>query len=235
MNHDNEVVRILRAGHGAFKPVVPVDLGKHAPLVFDLSKGNRELDGIDLDDPVKFSAYVFGKLRKRGIGVGIGCYGEDREVYRDRQLFAGEDENRSLHLGIDIFVEPGTPVSTPLDAQVHSFANNKTHGDYGPTIILRHRIEGVTFFTLYGHLSISSLVGLRPGAAVAAGEIVGRVGEIHENGGWPPHVHFQVITDMGSWKGDFPGVAAPSQRDRYLALCPDPNLILGIPGLSNNL
>jgi murein DD-endopeptidase MepM/ murein hydrolase activator NlpD len=163
--------------------------------------------------------------------VGIGCYDEDRVVYRDRALFGGEDENRSLHLGIDIFVDAGTPVSTPLAGEIHSFANNDTHGDYGPTIILGHRIEDVTFFTLYGHLSVSSLAGLRPGHRYAAGEVIGTVGDSRENGGWAPHLHFQVITHMSGWSGDFPGVAAPSQRDRYLELCPDPNLILGIRGL----
>ena len=232
MSHTSELVRVLRGGRDTFKPVVPFDLKKTVPVVFDLSERNRELEGIDIDDPVKFTAYVFGELRVRGVPVGIGCYDEDRVVYRDRALFDGEGEHRSVHLGIDIFVEPGTPVSTPLAAGVHSFANNETHGDYGPTIILEHRLEGVVFFTLYGHLSVSSLAGFRTGGRYAAGDVIGRVGESGENGGWPPHLHFQVITNMGKWRGDFPGTAAPSERECYLELCPDPNLILGIPKLT---
>ncbi len=65
----------------------------------------------------------------------------------------------------------------------------------------------------------------------ANGEAFAEVGEHHENGGWPPHLHFQIVGDIGSFKGDFPGVAAPFERERFLELCPDPNLILGIPGL----
>ncbi|NIM15248.1 MAG: peptidoglycan DD-metalloendopeptidase family protein [Candidatus Aminicenantes bacterium] len=231
MNHSKEVVRILRSQRGALKPVLPFDLTKTAPVLFDLSARSRELEGIDLNDVEMFSDYIFAELRRRGIPVGVGRYAEDRVVYRHRSLFDGEKENRSIHLGIDIFVEPGTSISTPLWAEVHSFANNQSLGDYGPTIILRHEPEGVTFFTLYGHLSLRSLTGMHPGRRFAAGEVFARVGESQENGGWPPHLHFQIITDMGQWRGDFPGVAAPSQLKKYLELCPDPNLILCIPEL----
>jgi murein DD-endopeptidase MepM/ murein hydrolase activator NlpD len=231
MNHSNEVVRILRSKRGAVKPVLPFDLAKTAPVLFDLSGRNRELEGIDLNDADMFTNYVFAELRRQGKAVGVGRYAEDRVVYRHRSLFNGEEENRSVHLGIDLFVEPGTSVSTPLPAEVHSFANNQSPGNYGPTIILRHQPEGVTLFTLYGHLSLQSLTGLHPGRWFAAGDVIGRVGRSQENGGWPPHLHFQIITDMGQWKGDFPGVAAPSQLKKYLELCPDPNLILCIPGL----
>ena len=76
-----------------------------------------------------------------------------------------------------------------------------------------------------------SVEELGPGQQIAPGEIFAEVGEHHENGGWPPHLHFQLITDLMGHEGDFPGVAAASERQRFLELCPDPNLILGIPGL----
>jgi hypothetical protein len=60
---------------------------------------------------------------------------------------------------------------------------------------------------------------------------VGEVGDLQENGSWPPHLHFQIITDAMEGVVDYPGVAAPSERERYLERCPDPNLILGISGL----
>ncbi|UCH95642.1 MAG: peptidoglycan DD-metalloendopeptidase family protein [Candidatus Aminicenantes bacterium] len=233
MNHNKEVLRVLRSQKGSVKPVLPYDLTKTTPVLFDLSARSRELEGIDLNDVEMFTNYIFAELRRQGTPVGVGRYAEDRVVYRHRSLFNGEEENRSIHLGIDLFVEPGTSISTPLRAEVHSFANNQSPGDYGPTIILRHEPEGVTFFTLYGHLNWQSLAGQHSGRRFAAGEVIGRVGGSHENGGWPPHLHFQVITDMGQWRGDFPGVAAPSQLKKYLELCPDPNLILCIPGLES--
>lgn len=229
MAFTDEVVQVLRKMRDTFKPVVPFDLRKTVPEVFDLSERNRALEHIDLDNPEEFTSYIFGELRRKGKPVGVGLYDEERVVYRGRALFGGEKEHRNVHLGIDIFVDAGTPVSTPLGAEVHSFANNKTRGDYGPTIILRHEAESIPFFTLYGHLSTDSLAGLRVGKRFAAGGVIGRTGESHENGGWPPHLHFQIITRMDEWRGDFPGTASPSEREKYLELCPDPNLILGIP------
>ena len=48
------------------------------------------------------------------------------------------DEWRTIHLGMDLFIQEGSPVFAPLDGIVHSFANNNRKHDYGPTIILEH-------------------------------------------------------------------------------------------------
>jgi 4-aminobutyrate aminotransferase-like enzyme len=130
---------------------------------------------------------------------------------------------------MDIFVPAGSDVFAPLDGTVHSFRDNAARLDYGPTIILEHApASGVRFFTLYGHLSRASLAGLEPGQTVRKGERLGAVGAIDENGGWPPHLHFQVIADMLGKSGDFPGVAPHGRRDLWTALSPDPNAILGV-------
>jgi peptidoglycan LD-endopeptidase LytH len=46
------------------------------------------------------------------------------------------------------------------------------------------------------------------------------------NGDWPPHLHFQLITDMMGNTGDFPGVCLPEEKQAYKVLCPDPIGIL---------
>src|SRR5208282_4356060 len=50
-----------------------------------------------------------------------------------------------------------------------------------------------------------------------------------ENGGWSPHLHFQVVLDLLDRSTDFQGVAFSSQREIFKSLSPDPNLILGLP------
>src|SRR6202007_3226998 len=85
------------------------------------------------------------------------------------------------------------------------------------------------FFTLYGHLSVQSLKALRAGQKIARGEKFAEVGDTHENGGWTPHLHFQIILDLLDQTKDFPGVAGGSQRGVWTSLSPDPNLLLGIP------
>ncbi|MEO6446181.1 MAG: aminotransferase class III-fold pyridoxal phosphate-dependent enzyme, partial [Gemmatimonadaceae bacterium] len=49
------------------------------------------------------------------------------------------------------------------------------------------------------------------------------------NGGWPPHLHFQVICDLLGREGDFPGVARARERAVWLSLCPDPALMVKLP------
>ena len=79
---------------------------------------------------------------------------------------------------------------------------------------------------MYGHLSKKDLIGLDVGKKIEKGELIAHFGEEPENGNWPPHLHFQVMTDLLGWKGDFPGVCKKSEKDFYASICINPNLIL---------
>ena len=155
---------------------------------------------------------------------GIGGYNEDRVLYKRSRLFSGA-ANRSLHLGVDIG-PGGTEVHAPLGGMVHSFAFNNNFGDYGATIILQHNLDTTAFYTLYGHLSMTDLTGIRKGKFITRGEVFGHFGPPTENGDWPPHLHFQVIHDIGFYEGDYPGVCDPAAAAKFLKNSPDPNLLL---------
>ena len=105
-------------------------------------------------------------------------------------------------------------------------ANNANFGDYGPTVILEHELDGQRLFSLYGHLAARTLGHLNVGQRVVAGEQIAWLGTPEENLGWPPHLHFQLITEIGDYRGDYPGVCAPAERELWLARCPDPMLLL---------
>ena len=219
-----ELIHALQRMKDEIKPVLKVDFS-HA-MVLDLTDRNHELKEIDLSDVVAFSDYVLSCMKAKGSAVAIGRYNEDRTIYKGYSLFAGNKPSRHIHLGIDLWVTAGTPVFAPIAGQVHSFADNKAPGDYGPTIILEHHIGSILFYTLYGHLSPDFLSGLEEKQPVKAGQEIARVGNYPQNGNWPPHLHFQIITDLQGKKGDFWGVAAAEEREKMLAICPDPNIIL---------
>ncbi len=221
---------ILQSNQNDFKPVTSFDFKSEPYHVFDFTSNNKELNQLDLNDEEAFTGYVFGELARKQVKVGVGGYGEHRTFYSRSAVFTGE-ESRSIHLGIDIWAAAGTPVLAPLQGKVHSFANNDEHGDYGPTIILEHELEGCIFYTLYGHLSMPSIEGLKNGKIIAAGQQFAWFGAYHENVHWPPHLHFQLIADIGDYKGDFPGVAKPTEKESWLIRCPDPNIILQIDQL----
>jgi len=222
----------LKKNNTRFHPVLPEEFLKERHIrVFDLSVGSPDL--VPSQEPVdmqQLSATLFNHLQRDEKTTGIGRSDEARLFYTTPQ-FQDPDlgENRTIHLGIDLFVPAGIPVHAPLEGKIHSLQKIPHPLDYGQVIILEHQAESRTFYTLYGHLSRRSLRGLRPGKIIRRGELFARIGEITENGGWPPHLHFQIIADMLDFRGDFPGVAPPSRRALYRDLCPDPNLILGIP------
>jgi 4-aminobutyrate aminotransferase-like enzyme/Ser/Thr protein kinase RdoA (MazF antagonist) len=201
-------------------------------MVLDLSVGSPLLTGRDTDDTRAFSRRVFGAMDEAGARVGVGRYDEPRGFYLTEAFDApGAEmpERRTVHLGVDLFVEAGTDVCAPLPGRVMSVRDNAQRLDYGPTVILEHDGPDGPFWTLYGHLERASVRDLEAGTVVPAGSVIARVGPYPENGDWPPHLHFQILTDLLDRDGEFPGVAVPRERSVWCSLCPDPNLLLRLP------
>ncbi|HTP70537.1 MAG TPA: aminotransferase class III-fold pyridoxal phosphate-dependent enzyme [Dongiaceae bacterium] len=224
----------LHANRNSAAPLIPASLRDGNCIVLDLSVGSTLLGA----DPANATeARVTPKIRElisqHKVAVAIGRYNEPRSIYSS-SLFQPSpnptDERRTIHLGMDLFVEPGTPVFAPFNATVHALADNAAPLDYGPVVILRHQPQNSPeFFTLYGHLSRESLASLQPGQPIQQSQPFARVGAASENGGWTPHLHFQIILDLLDLGTDFQGVASASQRDLFTSLSPDPNLVLNIP------
>jgi len=233
--HTGAIVDWLASNAETMGRVVGPDLRVASKVIFDLSIGSRELGTLaEVADVEQFTHHLFERMQAANSQVGIGRYNEARPIYTS-DIFRSEGSDgpewRTVHLGLDVFVEAGTPVLAPLDGVVHSFRNNSSHLDYGPTIILQHTVaeQQLTFFTLYGHLSADSLADLYEGKPIARGTTFARIGDASINGGWPPHLHFQIITDLLDRVGEFPGVARPGQLATWLSLSPDPNLVICIP------
>src|SRR2546427_11447853 len=215
--------------------MLATDLRTAPSFVLDLSVGSTFL-GADprASETPELTEKIFRAVKSAGACVGVGRYDEPRLLYTS-PLFGASgnptDERRTVHVGMDFFCEPGAPIGAPLDGVVHAVANNSAPLDYGPVVILGHETNrSEEFFTLYGHLSIEALGDLKVGQRIARGQQFARVGSTQENGGWTPHLHFQVILDLLELGADFPGVARASQRGIWTSLSPDPNLLMGIPG-----
>lgn len=211
--------------------VVDFEPEKDCLLQMDFTAANPALTDEVIGDVNLLNRYITMQLEQQHARYGIGGYLEPRVLYRRSNLFAGEaahggEEARSIHLGVDIWAAAGTPVYAPLQATVHSFADNNQSGDYGATIILQHQTGSGILYTLYGHLSLNSIQPLHKGQVFEAGALLGWLGNRQENGDWPPHLHFQLIRDMQGKEGDYPGVCKPSEREWYAANCPDPDVLL---------
>ncbi|MDE2877742.1 aminotransferase class III-fold pyridoxal phosphate-dependent enzyme [Candidatus Palauibacter soopunensis] len=223
-------------------PVLDPDPRTAPTVTLDLSVESGDDGGtFDPSDHAAFSQRLFDRMRDAGAAVGIGRYDEVRWWYTGEAFRAPGnemDEWRTVHLGVDLFAEPGTPVLTPLGGRVVSVQDNADRLDYGPTIILEHELEDpaggadgpVRFRTLFGHLSAEALSKVAPGDVVEAGGTIGWIGAPPANGDWAPHLHFQIFLDPLGYEGTFPGVAAPSARGTWTAVSPDPNHLLQLPG-----
>lgn len=175
--------------------------------------------------PAKYEVFDFTSgydPDREHMDYGIGKYNEKRVGMYTSELF----DARNIHLGIDIGAPLGTAIHSFFDGEVFLTGINGADGDYGGTLITKHRLGDRDLWALYGHLSHRSLVGKEPGQKIAKGDVLGWVGNKEENGGWNPHVHFQL-----SWRKpdvcDLPGVVSEADRSEALKIYPDPQLVLG--------
>lgn len=224
----DKLIDTLKNAAGNGVTLLDIQFDKNEIYTPDLSLNNGDLLWINLDDPVEFGNWLIAEMKTNNAKIAIGGYGEDRMIYKRSKHFGIGSDARTIHLGVDLWAAEGTHVKAPFDAMVHSFQNNKNHGDYGGTIILAHEIDNQTFYTLYGHLSLASLQNKTEGMFIKKGESFAQLGNHKENGGWPPHLHFQIIRDMMGKKGDFYGVASLNDKEQMMHNCPNPNIILEI-------
>lgn len=214
--------------------VVEFEKEKHIVDTIDLSPANKKFTEKDYANTEALNSFVEDRFSETNATYLVGGYGETRDMYLRSILFdidlkkdnAVKDAPRNIHLGLDVWAPAGTPVFAMMDGSIHSFNNNNNFGDYGPTIILQHRYEGENLFSLYGHMAVSDLENIEEGQQVKGGELIAHFGAEEENGHWPPHLHFQLIKDIGDWKGDFSGVCKASEKEAFLQNCPNPNLFL---------
>ncbi len=204
-----------------------IDYSQYIPL--DLSITNDVLAKEEIADSSHFEKYIENYLAKNNAKVAFGGYNEIRNLYKRSTVFNDpKTEEHNIHIGLDLWIKAGTPVLAALDGFIHSFNYNTGVGDYGPTIIIEHKIEKQRFYTLYGHLSLESISNIKIGDIVEKGTQIGTLGDALVNGDYAPHLHFQIIEEISNTFGDYPGVCSKSDLDYYLKNCPDPNLLLKI-------
>ena len=219
----------LEAEKPVFRNVIKV-VGKR--LCFpDLSVGGQVLgSSASFASQKAMHKTIYRHMEDQRAQLAIGGYLETRPLYTtdayEVQGNAGP-QWRTVHIGLDFWEKADTPLYAPYDGQIYSVKDNEGERDYGPTIILEHQAEeGLTFYTLYGHLSRASLKGLRVGQTVKAGQKIAEIGPPPENGNWPPHLHFQVMLDSLGNQGDFPGVVFPEEIAVWKSICPNPQVII---------
>ncbi len=192
----------------------------------------------DYNHPQKLYRVIQEYLESKGSNMAYGGYLERRAFYitdEYRRMGIEGFKQRTVHLGEDYWLETGTKILAPLDGIIKVVWDNDYYKDYGPLIILEHFTDkGLKFYTLYGHLEKECLDRWKKGDPVTKGELLAYIGNEEENGGWAPHLHFQIIIHLLENSENFPGVAFPDELTVWGELCPDPKFLIDLPGYERN-
>lgn len=216
---------IRRQAQEQFDPII------HLPVDYEV---------LDLSRESSFESSLPPEVSTPRSPYQVGRFNEVRSGLYTHSLFQQTEEPRCVHMGIDI----GAPINTEVfsfdQGVIYAFGALSAPGDYGHTIITEHiwRSErplpcgeeciqhGQTYWALYGHLSASSIKGLSKQTSVERGQRIGWIGSPEENGGWTPHLHFQ-LSRARPLNHDMPGVVTLAGRAQALSLYPDPRAVLG--------
>lgn len=160
-------------------------------------------------DPSLTGRFLAALHKSQNAEYSFGGYLEDRA-----DLWNGSymDEDRAVHLGIDVNAPAGTLVASARPATVAKIIHDPDQdGGWGSVIIfeLDAPVGNISHF-IYAHLSPDILV--KSGDRVSPGQGVAKLGDPQVNGGWYEHLHIQAMTkeawdlvrdrnDMGAFDG----------------------------------
>ncbi|MFC3614089.1 aminotransferase class III-fold pyridoxal phosphate-dependent enzyme [Lutimaribacter marinistellae] len=213
---------------GSFAPLMgePLDDAPMGSLSVENSTWPQNPFDLQLDEAGRIG-------EEYGEGIWLGYWNEPRLIYAEKGFRKGPwkaSDRRTVHIAVDVFAPAGTPLYAPLSGRVEVVENRDNHLDYGGVVILHHETpQGDVFYTLYGHLDPEACDRLKPGDPVAQGAAFCKLGDKYQNGGWVPHVHFQLALTTAGMQANWPGVADPDELELWHAICPNPAALLNLP------
>ena len=183
--------------------VRPVPLAGATLAALDLSTTSDALASDATGDPGVIDELV-AAARAEDV-VPVGRWGEARltDVELDATI-----EAATVHLGVDLFLLPGTAVRAPVAGAV------------------RHTAAGLVLAAGDFDLRLDGVVPtVEAGAHVAAGAVIGGVAARGPEDR-PSLLHAQLVADPGL---EAPRRCVPSLATAWQTLCPDPSALLGLP------
>ena len=133
---------------------------------------------------------------------------------------------RDIHLGLDLVAPEGEVIYAPISLRFFDRAYLSGEQNYGYCLLGQAVWDGPELYLFFGHLDKNSFDRVRFDKIYEKGERVACVGGSLENGGWFPHLHFQ-LSFLRPQSCDIPGVCEEKDLSKYIAQCPDPSDLLG--------
>lgn len=137
-----------------------------------------------------------------------------------------------LHLGIDLSFDAGTMVFSIAEGPiVHIGTDSPLKGGWGGHVLQMIKFQGKPHLLIYCHLGfIQEKDRLR---TISKGDFLGLVGNKSENGGWGPHLHLQLVSDVDhviNWAHfmdkEIDGYGKVKDISYWAKRCPDPTSLI---------
>jgi murein DD-endopeptidase MepM/ murein hydrolase activator NlpD len=139
-------------------------------------------------DPVACQDMVLECHAKLGLDFSYGGWLEDRSI-----LWKGsylKDDNKYIHLGLDVNAPAGTPVALDMPGRLALVDNDHPLAQgWGTRVMVK--LDDAPIVLIYAHLAN---VKYEVGEALKRGDIFAEVGSSDWNGIWYTHTHVQAMT-----------------------------------------
>jgi 4-aminobutyrate aminotransferase-like enzyme/Ser/Thr protein kinase RdoA (MazF antagonist) len=223
-----DLIQLLLANQNQIHPILNDEISLKEHMVFNLSLENPEFNSSkSTNDWKEVIPYIYKSLKDNNKEIGISRHNEVRLDYINAPI--NSFNTPMVHLGINLFLNPGKPIYSPIEGILVSITQDNKINNYD--IILEHQFGNskLRFYTLYKNLKIETIKGFKIGKLVKKGKLLGHVGRLENNEIPLSYVHFQIIIDLLGKMEKFPSIINANQKKIWLSLCPDPNIILKIP------
>lgn len=165
-------------------------------LFLGLDDSSPVLDEINIADQSALQAYADQKLLEAGTNWAISAFGEPRErMFRALDCDQMVGEGRFYHLGVDFWLPAGSNIYAPLGGTIVESGYESGFGNYGGFVCVKHSQFNKPIYTFYGHLDPVTV--LEVGQVITSGDVIGKLGNMQNNGGYFYHLHLQVLTESG--------------------------------------
>lgn len=145
---------------------------------------------------------------------------------------------RFLHLGVDCSVPHGTQVLAVADGFVIHAGNDRQTwpvGGWGGYVVQLLNLDKAVIAEQYTHALIYAHLGdlqCTRYQAIRKGEKIGLIGTSQRNGGWSPHLHLQLeseIKGIENWQkymDELDGYGKAEELAYWAKRCPDPTPLI---------
>jgi murein DD-endopeptidase MepM/ murein hydrolase activator NlpD len=183
----------LRAETASLQAQLDAQRAEQAKAVAELERRQKQMQG-----SLKGLAKQYEAIKSKFDNSKAGFVFPVRAPYSYVDSWLGPRPGGRKHMGTDIFALEGTPILAVVNGTIEQLGVNPLGGN---KLWLRSPGDNWTYY--YAHLK-GYAPGVRNGAKVKKGQVIGYVGSTGNAEGTSPHLHFETHVPAGAAINPYP-------------------------------